>query len=110
MTEDNVTGDNVERMDREQGQIEDACILRYAVETNGYHLGNAGHGGYLMLIFTNDSGVDMAAAINTSSPDPEELTDIDMNKSVVIKMSGDAEIRTMSFALRKIADFLEKIL
>ena len=100
----------VETTYSEQGEITDACILSYAVETNGYHGGDGGHGGYLMLTFTNDGGASMAAAVNTSPSDPEEITDIDSDGSVVIKMSGDAEIRTMSFALRKIADFLEKIL
>ena len=105
-----MTEDIIDRMDREEGEITDACILRYAVETNGYHGGDGGHGGYLMLTFTNYAGVGMAAAVNTSPPEQEEITDIDSDGNVVIKMSGDAEIRTMSFALRKIADFLEKIL
>jgi hypothetical protein len=92
-----------------KGEITDACILGYEVKTNGFHGGDAGHGSYLEITFTNEASVAMDVAMpNTAGV--YEVASIDSPESVTIKMRGDAEIRTMVIALRRMSEFLEKVL
>jgi len=70
----------------------DACILNVKVGTNGYHGGDAGHGAKTYFEFQLDG------------------SEIEVDKStgkVVIKLGGDAELRTMIQGLEFAAKSLE---
>lgn len=70
----------------------DACILNVKVGTNGYHGGDAGHGSKTYIEFQLDG------------------TEIEVDKpagKVVIKLGGDAELRTIIQGLEFAAKSLE---
>jgi len=80
---------------RKSEQIVDYCIMDYTVEHNGYMGGDAGHGGYLNIVFETDYGTYWEV---NGKVQPGKLS---------IRLEGDSEKEVFITMLKNIVTFVE---
>ena len=91
MTQPNIPGDA--KLSGEK-TVHNACITRFAFETNGYQGGDGGHGGYLTLTIEDLAGTGMEAKV---------ISDRVAGDQIVLSFMGDAEISNAKEGFRWLA-------
>ena len=91
-----VNGVDVETWERE---IIDANILSVEAGTNGYQVGDTGHGGRTYIRISDEGGTDISARVIK-----DRYGD---TSGIEIALGGDAELSTMIEALKFITMVLE---
>lgn len=88
-------------------EIVSANILNAKVRTNGYHGGDAGHGGHSYIELQNSSCSCMQITVSDEDGVVFQTEEGESGQSVRIDMRGDTELYTLIKSLRFMADALE---
>lgn len=105
--------DNVEKHDEEgiisySAEVYSANILGVKAGTNGYHGGDAGHGGHSFIEIEDFGCTAMDISVYGEDCGDMYVAEREVNKSVRVDVYGDTELVTLINALRFMADALEE--
>lgn len=79
-------------------------IFEVEVKTNGYHGGDAGHGGYLEVEFKDSAATSWECIVDNIKQ--KEITEFP--RSVKLIFRGDSEIQNFYESIKHIKEYLDK--
>lgn len=79
-------------------------IFEVTIETNGYHGGDAGHGGFLKVEFKDSSATGWECIVDKY----DEYEKTEQPRSVKLTFRGDSEIENFYESIKYIKEYLDK--